>query len=191
MEKYAREQFEKGYPVRFVRSRSGWSRWGWQSAAFSSPWLTFDELKARETEPSFGEVRVEGHWETAAPSHQTQVEAAGHIFRREPFEIGHLSGTAFFDPGAAGIFGDLPEKYVQRFLADYEDGGVAYVVWSYETVVAWVVDDGRIAFPPVRYSNTTTQHQYLVARALRQEFASTESARKGKGKTPYTHREGW
>jgi len=44
----------------------------------------------------------------------------------------------------------------------------------------------------VRYSITTTQHQHLAARALGLDgFLSSESAREGKGRTPYTHREGY
>lgn len=112
----------------------------------------------------------------------TRVEAAGSIFRREPFEIGSISGTPYFAPGLAR--GDLPGEYHESFEAS------AYAVWSYETPIAWVNPDGSITMPPVRYSNTTTQHQLLVARAFGVPFSTTESARKGKGKTPYTSRKG-
>lgn len=34
-----------------------------------------------------------------------------------------------------------------------------YVVWSFQTPIAWVDADGTVTIPPLRYSVTTTQHQ--------------------------------
>lgn len=163
------------------------------SPAYSSAALrnyggrTFAEF--RDQRHWWGDVPIE--WVRTADGRSTQDEAAGHVFRREPFEIGNISGTYAFQPEAKSFFGDLTEFWVKAFDADYREGGIDYVVWSYETVIAWVRVNGGITMPPVRYSNTTTQHQHLVATALGVSFTSTESARMGKGKTPYTSRSGW
>lgn len=139
----------------------------------------------------WGDVPTE--WVRPTVGRRTKDEAAGHIFRREPFEIGNISGTPYFDVWSQQ--GDLPAGWVSVLKHGNQDHGgyaaIAYVVWSYETIVAWVYNDGHIVMPPVRYSNTTTQHQHLIARALGVPFTTTESARKGKGKTPYTSRSGW
>ena len=187
----ARKLFESGHPVRMVTDR-GYSRLGYNSAASryfgADSFEKFEELGARHDGEGV-------NWERPGPSRQTRDEAAGHIFRRESFRIGNLSGE--LEPGRIEV-GDLPEKYVDQLTADMRDIGIHYVVWSYQTVIAWVrrnghswgdVEGGGITIPPVRYSNTTTQHQHMVARALGQRFTSTESARKGKGRTPYT--ESW
>ena len=56
-------------------------------------------------------------------------------------------------------FGDLPEVWRDRFVADLLTGEL-YVVWSYETPIAWArKDDVRLTVPNVTYSLTTSQHQ--------------------------------
>lgn len=134
------------------------------------------------------------YWERVGrPTHDV---AAGMIFRREPFEIGHLSGR-FARVGNLSWLGDLPpEERVLLGQAARKHGTQLFIVWSYKTPIAWAwpADDSEepnAYVPPVRYSNTTTQHQHLVARALGIEgFTSSKSARKGKGKSPYGPRTG-
>lgn len=56
----------------------------------------------------------------------------------------------------------LPENYRQEFNAAAHAGRVVYVVWSYNTPIAWVLDDvttGEVVIPPVKYSVTTSKHQ--------------------------------
>lgn len=134
------------------------------------------------------------YWERRGAA--TQDVAAGMIFRREPFEIGNLSGR-FARVGNLSWLGDLPpEERVLLGQAARKHGTQLFIVWSYKTPIAWAwpADDSEepnAYVPPVRYSNTTTQHQHLVARALGIEgFSASKSARKGKGKSPYGPRTG-
>ena len=191
----ARERFESGQKVALRRVGTTGSVI-WQSCA--TRWArTWDEFA---TNPRWWGDDVDTEFVMPAPGHRdTYDDAAGYIFRREPFEVGHISGTyAFNTPPRdrlARFFGDLPQQWIDVFFEHFNgepDGfsGVDYVVWSYQTVIAWVRRGGEVVMPPVRYSNTTTQHQHLVARAFGVPFTSTESARKGKGKSPYGPRAG-
>ena len=172
----AKQMYEQGHPVSYLDGAP------WFSVA-APTWgiKTFDELEAR--------ARQSGRpysWHKPSPSRQTMDEALGHIFRRESFRIGSVSAASGNDAGWAT--GDLPAEW--RALVIHSQ----YVVRSYETPIAWIdPDSGDVVMPPVRYSNTTTQHQDAVARALGLDgFSPTDgSVRKGKGHTPYTHREGY
>lgn len=177
-EHQARVLFDRGYPVRLV------DKDGEVVAPYTSIVTgyarTFSKFRTGALRYLDGSGRLPVQWDHN-PKRSTYGEAAGHIMRSEPFEIGHVSARLTM----LGR-GDLPEKYLDDLITT-----AAYIVYSYRTPIAWVRTDGSICIPPVRYSNTTTQHQWMVARALGVSFSTTESARKGKGRTPYTPREGW
>lgn len=180
---HAKKLFVQGYPVRLVSTTRA-SFLGYNSAAMRRYGHDTFESFEQASRERHDRGNFPAHWEKPGPSRQTSDEAMGHIFRREPFEIGNLSGTYAFI--AETTRGDLPEKYHASF------DEACYAVWSYETPIGWVGPKGEIVVPPVSYSLTTTQHQHGVARALGlRGFMASESARTGKGKTPYTHREGW
>ena len=173
-EQEARERFESGHvvgirPVNrehnvWLSAAAGWAK-SFEEFRDSSRWWG-DGLETEFVKPRAGR--------------RTQDEAAGHIFRREEFTIGNISGTHFFSPEATG---DLEEEYHESFR------GASYAVWSYETPIAWVSQDGTIVMPPLRYSQTTSQHQRLTAGALRVPFHSERRSKKaGSGRTPYTNR---
>lgn len=170
----ARERFEAGYPVGLRRVGDTTSPI-WMSIA--TGWAkTFEEF---ETNPRWWGDDVETEFARPRAGRQTGDEVAGMIFRSEVFHVGNISAAANFDPSRN--MGDLPEKY----QSDFEKAH--YAVWSYATPIAWNYEQrGTLYLPPVRYSITTTRHQSLVARAAGITFVSTESARKGKGRTPYT-----
>jgi hypothetical protein len=174
---HAKKLFVLGHPVRLI-STVGASLYGYNSAALRNyGHATFEEFeqasRARHEQGNFPT-----HWERPSPSRRTYDEAMGHVFRRESFEIGNLSATMAFV--AEATRGDLPEKYHASF------DEAMYAVWSWETPIAWLDPKGAVVIPSVRYSITTTQHQYQVARALGVDFLSgDESARIGKGKSPY------
>lgn len=172
----ARELFDRGCPVRLVDNE------GETVSAYTSIVTGYNKTfeAFRDSALRWLPDGRQAHWEHD-PRRSTYGEAAGHILRREHFEIRHVSS-----PSAMRGRGDLPEKYLDDLITK-----ATYIVYSYRTPIAWVRTDGSICIPPVRYSNTTTQHQWMVARALGVSFYSSESARKGKGRTPYTHREGW
>lgn len=186
--------FNTGHRVRLENKR-GHAPYGWNSIA--TGYFGLREFYAfRKACTDHAERYGMGvlHWVKPAPSSQTKDDALGHIYRREPFKIGHLSGSFAFDPTTKGFFGVLPQKHVDDFMMMWYDpdvfGTIDYVVWSYDTVIAWVQQIGGPIMPPVRYSNTTTQHQHAVAQALGiKDFSATDgSFRKGKGKTPFTPR---
>ncbi|MEU6260178.1 hypothetical protein ACFUEN_29765 [Streptomyces griseorubiginosus] len=58
--------------------------------------------------------------------------------------------------------GRLPQQWADRYRADADAGRIVYQVYSYSTPIAWVLDDGAIVVPQVRYSLTTTRHQGLL-----------------------------
>lgn len=93
-------------------------------------------------------------------------DAAAYITRQAGFDAGSLRGMTRGGMISAEAIGHLPETWADRLVSTYAAGRLAYVVFSYVTPIAWVDIEGGITIPPVRYSLTTTQHQYLVADAL-------------------------
>lgn len=61
--------------------------------------------------------------------------------------------------GTSATMGQLPQEWrnVYRNAEDRED--IAFTVVSYSTPIAWVLNDGEIVKPPVKYSVTTSKHQ--------------------------------
>lgn len=111
-----------------------------------------------------------------------------------------LSGRPCAGFPAATCAGSLPHVHRCRLAGDDPD----YVILSYDTPIAWHAD-GTWRVPNVRYSLTTTQHQWLIGDAIRllpeviggtaaldapRGWYNGESARKGRGKSPYGPRTG-
>lgn len=62
--------------------------------------------------------------------------------------------------------GQLSAPDMQQFFMDHMTG-ISYVVWSYDTPIAWVrKDTGEAVIPSTRYSRTTSKHQGIVATYL-------------------------
>jgi hypothetical protein len=61
----------------------------------------------------------------------------------------------------------LPAEYFREMVADMQRRKAAYIVESYNTVIAWVDADGGVHIPPFRHSLTTTQHQHTASYALK------------------------
>ena len=59
-------------------------------------------------------------------------------------------------------WGHLPEQWREA----YDTDRIAYWVYSYDTPIAWVHQDGGIEMPEARYSKVTLHHQKIVAEAL-------------------------
>lgn len=98
----------------------------------------------------------------------------------------HLTGRA--GNFAFPTFGELPASWHASLCrADF-------AAYSYETPIAWHVEGEGWTMPPIRYSVTTTQHQYTVARALNIDWRSwgpgSTAANKGRGRSPYGPRTG-
>jgi hypothetical protein len=64
--------------------------------------------------------------------------------------------------GAHSGTGQLPSPHYEVWERHRRQRAVAYTVVSYDTPIAWVLHDGRVFAPPVKYSVTTSRHQSKV-----------------------------
>lgn len=88
----------------------------------------------------------------------------------------------------------LPKEYFDQMCDQMERLHVAYIVESYNTVIAWVDGSGGVHMPPFRHSLTTTQHQHTTAYALTgQNFhrAAPGAERSELSHTGTIGRQGW
>ena len=103
---------------------------------------------------------------TARPIRTTVADAHIAIAARQAFIADSMSAewtTSPFRPGD-----DLAFEERGQLMADTRDaeGQQLYVVYSYATPIAWVLPNGTVRFPAVRYSMTTSRHQGQAARGL-------------------------
>lgn len=82
----------------------------------------------------------------------------------------------------------LPRDYFLDMNDQMERLHVAYIIESYNTVIAWVDGSGRAHFPPYRHSPHTTEHQHIASYALTgksfyQEVPDTERSELSKSGT--------
>lgn len=54
----------------------------------------------------------------------------------------------------------LPTEWQERYRADQDR--MTYIVWSYDTPIAWVLDDNSVVKVDYKWSRTTTGHQGLL-----------------------------
>lgn len=81
-----------------------------------------------------------------------------HAWRtRTPFVTpsGNLTGMT----DRPNTLGWLPDPFRTLYREQEHAGRIVYTVMSYNTPIAWVLDDGTEVIPPVRYSVTTSKHQ--------------------------------
>lgn len=83
-------------------------------------------------------------------------ECAEAIGNREEF-VTHGALKATRHMGYANSPGWLTGEDLAAFNRDH--GSFSYVVWSYETPIAWVTDDSRVHIVQQKFSRTTSQHQ--------------------------------
>lgn len=84
--------------------------------------------------------------------------ASGLLSEQKAFESHGAMAAYDYTPIRTGR---LPEEWVDAYRSDRESPGISYVVYSYNTPIAWVRVDGRTIVPDVGYSVTTTRHQRL------------------------------
>ena len=81
------------------------------------------------------------------------------LARREPFNtygaFRAIEG-AYALPWSTRLDGEWRERY------EADANRITYTVISYRTPIAWVLDDGQVIIPDVKYSITTTGHQGLL-----------------------------
>lgn len=66
-------------------------------------------------------------------------------------------------------FGKLEGQALADFRDAWSAGTLTYVVMSYSTPIAWVLEDGTKVVPQEHYSQTTTRQQKAVRRAWNME----------------------
>ena len=95
---------------------------------------------------------------------QFQTDADnGYIVRRIPFNAGTVHARTVRD-GLIRNVGRLSAA-VQAELQWSVSGGPTYIVWSYDTPIAWAFDRTWY-FNGDRYSTSTTRHQGIVMASL-------------------------
>lgn len=105
---------------------------------------------------------------TAATIRRSRVgapHAPAMIRDRVPFRASALTGT---DAAPLGS-GELPEPFASDYYGAGVSGSLRFVVLSYSTPIAWLLESGEWIVPNVRYGRTTTGHQSAVRVALHGE----------------------
>ena len=83
---------------------------------------------------------------------------------RAPFVVTNFMATT--QPTEWDTMGQLPPSHRAGLKQHLIDCRVTYVVYSYQTPIAWVVDGHTVVIPDVTYSLTTGRHQKLVREYL-------------------------
>jgi len=83
------------------------------------------------------------------------------IEKREPFS--NTSGTvvAVKNPKTFPV-GQLNEDEKSRLRIDARENGIAYIVFSYGTPIAWETKNGHVYKVQQRFTQTTSKHQGLL-----------------------------
>lgn len=107
------------------------------------------------------------------------LRSAGHAAIRrgvrllQPFRQGNVSGTdsAFYETGI------MPAVWRNVYNADRAGNNISYAIRSYDTPIAWRLNDGTWITPDVKYSVSTTNHQNVVSRYIHDDDAYTAGSR--------------
>jgi hypothetical protein len=111
----------------------------------------------------------------------TYEEAADAISLLREFRANTMHGTRLYVMSGAPGTGHLPEPYAKRlqdaqrertaaYLAGKGRNAVPdaplYIIYSYETPIAWVTLAGEVVIPAIKYSQTTSRHATVARRGL-------------------------
>lgn len=94
-----------------------------------------------------------------------QLRVIAQITNHEAFNQSNLRGRKFedYDGGKGRLSGqDLTNWDVHR-----NAGKIAYVITSWQTPIAWVLDDGSKFLVEEGHSQSTRSHKKIVAEAFR------------------------
>lgn len=96
-------------------------------------------------------------------------QIAQALAEREPFK-GNSMWAQYVDPRRSLTVGELPSEDRRWLEADAQRADETkeplYVVWSYQTPIAWAYGD-TVRVPEVRYSRTTSTQQNYARAYLR------------------------
>lgn len=85
---------------------------------------------------------------------------------QKEFDIGNVKGIRVYGDGSAVSPGRLLDEHLEMFKAQLARNNVRYVLYSYNTPIAWVLYSGDWIVPDVKYSVTTSMHQGVVKVAI-------------------------
>lgn len=92
------------------------------------------------------------------------------IRERKEFAIGNVSATSHYPDGAKR------QPFQGRNHGPLLPGvGVKYLVFSYNTPIAWIDDLGRAVFCPQTFSRSTSRHMGYARRALENDPCTTKA----------------
>lgn len=100
-----------------------------------------------------------------APKTDTKSDAIRLMSTETNFERSGISGQQC-RKDAAPRQGEMPAEVHGRLMRDIARDQVAYVVFSYQTVIAWVYRNGAVNLPEIKYSKTTSMQQNWVREAF-------------------------
>ena len=92
-----------------------------------------------------------------------QRDAIHYIATRQEFKASALSGVNANESGLLGAFGRLNAQEFAQFKQD--EIRVDYIVYSYDTPIAWHTLDGWYIVEQ-KFSVTTSKHSNYVRRAI-------------------------
>jgi hypothetical protein len=101
-----------------------------------------------------------------ALSAKNRAETVELIGYEADFERSGISGRIIRDATACPRQGEMPQDAHKLLLKKIGQGLVRYVVFSYTTPIAWVLTEGLVTMPEIKYSATTSQHQKMVRDAF-------------------------
>jgi hypothetical protein len=101
--------------------------------------------------------------------------AHGRTIRGRPLD----EHSGFQHPSNAGTYGRMGPEAREHLDTHDREIGLNYVIYSYNTPIAWRTGDGAAATWYVtteKHSTTTSKHQYQVRRALNRNFGTSAHA---------------
>jgi hypothetical protein len=101
---------------------------------------------------------------------KTTAKIRAAVAELKSFTIGNVSGRRVL----LGT-GRLPHEYVGPLREAWQADQIKYVLYSYGTPMAWLLDDvegEHWVQPAERYSVSTSGHQSVFARAIRERVSA-------------------
>jgi hypothetical protein len=101
-----------------------------------------------------------------ALSPQARSEAVSLMSSESNFERSGISGQRASKSSLPPRQGELPEDVYRDLVETISRDDVSYVIFSYQTPIAWVHRNGAVTMPEIGYSATTSQHRKMVREAF-------------------------
>lgn len=92
---------------------------------------------------------------------QTPDKIRAAVRELKSFHIGNVSGTTQLEG-----CGRLPQEHADALREADRCGKIQYILYSYSTPMAWLLDGEGWVKPQVKYSPTTSGHQSVFASAI-------------------------